>query len=131
MLLAGAALLGLVACNPLPGELGERIYQTGLGADSRIVYEQGPRWLHTARGGCAVCHGREGQGLAMRAGDAAGAAPPLTADYLSARGYDRESLGRAITLGVDPGGRAFSYYMPRWRLDARELDALLDYLARL
>lgn len=123
--------LGLTACSPPPEDLGERIYQQGFGAGGRIAYEQGPGWLRMARAGCAACHGRDGQGLAMRAGDARGAAPPLTAEYLAARGYERDSLGRAITRGIAPDGREFSYYMPRWRLDERELGALLDYLARL
>lgn len=123
--------LGLLGCGPSPEQLGERIYQAGVGAGGRLAYDQGPGWLQMARGGCAVCHGREGQGLAMRAGDASGAAPPLTPGYLAARGYDRASLARAITRGVDPQGRVFGYYMPRWRLGDRELEALLDYLARL
>ena len=37
----------------------------------------------------------------------------------------------AITAGVDPHGREFHYYMPRWTMSAAEMDALLAHLRAL
>jgi hypothetical protein len=50
---------------------------------------------------------------------------------LEARGYDEDSLHRALTDGVDPHGREFHYYMPRWELEEADMDALLAYLGTL
>jgi cytochrome c oxidase subunit II len=126
--LAGLALAGCGWGGKSPGQ---QIYADGAGAAGPITYSQGPDWLRFAGGGCAVCHGNRGQGLTMQAGGVTGVAPPVNWQALEARGYDEESLRRALTDGVDPHGREFHYYMPRWELEEADMDALLAYLRTL
>ena len=130
-LLLCAVFVASAGCGQSELELGERIFLQGRGADTRLDYRQGPPWLARAGQGCAVCHGREGQGRVVQAGKLTGAAPALTGDALRARGYDQSSLRRAIVDGLDPSGREFSYYMPRWILSDREMTALQRFLATL
>lgn len=124
-------LFALAGCERPGDPLGRQIYNSGKGQQGRVAYTQGPGWLARGSFGCATCHGDEGQGRFVQAGLAAGAAPPLTADALRARAYDEARLRRAITDGVAADGREMSYYMPRWRLGERELQALVDHLATL
>lgn len=111
--------------------VGERIFREGVGLEGRVPYRGGPDWLAYAPLGCAACHGNAGEGRVVRAGQISGAAPALTPGALAVRGYDSETLRRAIAEGVDPAGRALGYYMPRWVLNEREMQALLQYLAGL
>lgn len=125
-------LLALTAgCGPGAQSLGERIYVDGTGLDGRLAYSQGPDWLRHAGAGCAVCHGNRGQGMTVQAGGVTGVAPAVDWDSLSARGYDAARLRVALTEGVDPHGREFHYYMPRWVLSDAELDALAAFLRAL
>lgn len=126
--LVGALVQG---CSAPDGSLGQRIFRDGEGDSGRLAYQQGPGWLARGRFGCVVCHGEDGAGRFVQAGQVAGAAPPITAEALAARGYDRAALRRAIADGVAPDGRLFSYYMPRWQMREPEMQALLDFLARL
>lgn len=131
LLLPALMTLLVSACGGPEGSLGERIYLTGEGRDGSVVYSQGPRWLSHGRFGCATCHATDGAGRFVKTGQAAGAAPAITAAVLAARGYDAATLSRAIRDGVAADGRVFSYYMPRWQLDATEMQALLSHLERL
>jgi hypothetical protein len=45
--------------------------------------------------------------------------------------YNRASLARAITEGVDPTGRVLHPGMPRYRLDDQSTEALIDFLEGL
>jgi hypothetical protein len=121
----------LTGCDGRDEEPGEKIYRDGRGVRDSIGFSQGPRWLSHGTFGCATCHGEQGQGRFVRAGMIAATAPPVSYRALRARGYDRAALRRAITEGVSVEGRLLSDYMPRWRLDAVELEALLDYLETL
>jgi len=111
--------------------LGQRIYDDGVGHNGRIAYTQGPHWLQFAKSGCAVCHGARGQGLTVQASGVTGVAPAVTWAALEERGYDEATLRSALTTGVDPHGREFQYYMPRWELSEAELDALVAHLQAL
>jgi mono/diheme cytochrome c family protein len=126
-----AAAIAATGCGQSASELGRAIYRDGVGLQGRLAYTQGPDWLRFAGSGCAVCHGDRGQGLTVQAGAVVGAAPAITWTALAARGYDEASLRHALTAGVDPHGREFHYYMPRWTLSAAEMDALLAYLRSL
>jgi hypothetical protein len=87
--------------------------------------------------GCAGCHGRDGRGRiegGIRPPDirwetlvgpaAGGARYPRPA-------YDRGTLVRAITMGIDPSGRPLDAVMPRYQLFREDADDLLAFLARL
>jgi hypothetical protein len=118
-------------CGPSERELGRRIYQDGVGLEGRLAYTEGPDWLRFSGAGCAVCHGDQGQGLTVQAGEVTGVAPAITWAALAARGYDETSLRVALTTGIDPHGREFHYYMPRWGLSEAEADALVRHLRTL
>jgi mono/diheme cytochrome c family protein len=128
---AGAILALSAGCEPGGPSLGERIYLDGAGVEGRLPYTQGPEWLRFAGVGCVACHGEQGEGLVVRASGVTGAAPAVSWEALQARGYDETTLQRALAEGVDPHGREFHYYMPRWQLSGTELEALLSYLKQL
>lgn len=129
-LLALPALFALAACDRGPA-LGRSIYFDGVGRDGTLAYSQGPDWLRFTTANCVVCHGERGRGLTVQAAGITGVAPAVTWPALVERGYDEPSLRRALTQGVDPHGREFHYYMPRWVLADEELDALVAWLQRL
>jgi mono/diheme cytochrome c family protein len=130
-------LLGLLivvpiaGCGPSGATLGKQLYHEGAGVEGRVAYTQGPDWLRFSGAGCAVCHGDRGQGMTVQAGGVTGVAPAVTWSALAARGYDESTLRVALTAGVDPHGREFHYYMPRWVLSGAEADALVRYLRTL
>lgn len=130
VLLAGASLLTLSACERVYS-LGEGIFHEGRGENGRLAYSQGPEWLARGEFGCATCHGVDGSGRFVRAGGAAGSAPPITGKALSARGYDREKLRRALFEGVTSDGKSMNAYMPRWSMSDDEFEALAALLAEL
>jgi mono/diheme cytochrome c family protein len=121
----------MAACGRSGDALGERLYHEGIGLEGRVTYTQGPDWLRFSGAGCAVCHGDRGQGMTVQAGGVTGVAPAVAWSALAARGYDDASLRVALVSGVDPHGREFHYYMPRWVLSAAELEALGRYLRTL
>ena len=129
--LAGCLAIFAVSCGSDPTALGSRIYLTGQAETGPLNYELGPDWFGLTKLGCQACHGPAGHGQVVRAGAVTGAAPPLTRNALARRGYDEATLRRAIIEGLDVTGRPMSYYMPRWKLSERELQALLGYLAAL
>ena len=65
-------------------------------------------------------------------------APPLTAEALFGEheedghgdheGYSDETLGRAITQGVEPDGGTLDRIMPRWNMSAPDLADLMEFL---
>jgi ABC-type branched-subunit amino acid transport system substrate-binding protein len=88
---------------------------------------------------CVNCHGHEGIGKPE-----GGIEPPVITwkELTRPRGvshpsgrprpaYTRLELGRAITIGLDPGGRPLDIGMPRYRLTHSDLADLLAYLQRL
>jgi mono/diheme cytochrome c family protein len=131
LVILGVAAIAATGCGPSASELGRAIYRDGVGLEGRLAYTQGPDWLRFAGSGCAVCHGDQGQGLTVQAGAVVGAAPAITWTALVARGYDEATLRHALVAGVDPYGREFHYYMPRWTMSTAEMDALLAYLRSL
>ena len=45
--------------------------------------------------------------------------------------YTDETIKRAITQGVDPGGESLDWMMPRWRMTDEQLNDLIVYLKTL
>ena len=88
---------------------------------------------------CVNCHGLDGVGKAE-----GGITPAtitwneLTKDYGRSHpsgrqrpAYDDRSVRRAITMGLDPSGRALDPSMPRYALTRDDLDDLVLYLKEL
>lgn len=45
--------------------------------------------------------------------------------------YTDELIKRAITEGLDPGGKPLDKTMPRWKMSDRDLDDVIAYLKQL
>jgi cytochrome c oxidase subunit 2 len=128
----------LVRSSPGPSlSLGEEIFTRGIGPDGQPIAHTGGV-LGVVVGGCASCHGSNGHGLLSL-----GIVPNITyANLTNPRGMLRpdgrrgpafidQTIRRAITAGVDPGGVALTPAMPRWRLTGQEWAGLLAYLKTL
>lgn len=139
-----AARPAAVAPGPLQGYAsnGETIYFTGANdRGQRIPFTGGPMWLSMHGGGCASCHGPDGQGGApVMMGTEI---PPdiryktLTSEEMEHEGeethppYTDETIKRAITEGIEPDGEPMDLTMPRWQMSERDLDDLLEFLKTL
>jgi ABC-type branched-subunit amino acid transport system substrate-binding protein len=88
---------------------------------------------------CVNCHGHGGIGKPE-----GGIEPPAItwAELIKPRGashpsgrprpaYNQAGLGRAIAMGLDPGGRVLDVAMPRYRFTHSDLADLIAYLRRL
>ncbi|MBI3452640.1 MAG: c-type cytochrome [Rhodospirillales bacterium] len=120
---------------------GERIYFTSQSASGLpISFRSGGMHMAMRAGGCVACHGvdRQGGRLMPRFWLAA---PPLTPAALfggqdgngqDGHGdhaeYNAETLRRAITEGVDPGGKSLNPEMPRWSMAEQDLTDLIGFL---
>ena len=81
---------------------------------------------------CATCHGRDGRGRPE------GGVRPANLEWAtlasaspSRPAYDEARLRRAITMGIDAGGRPLQPSMPRYRLWREDADDLVAWLRRL
>jgi cytochrome c oxidase subunit II len=112
---------------------GERIWLTGAGASGQQIARTAPRTSNGALmmggGGCASCHGRNGRGgtTRMMMGRAI-KAPDVTYGALVKEGFTAETVSRAITQGLDESGKPLDEAMPRWQMNAGDLDATIEYL---
>ncbi len=155
VLLAGALLLfgsgPLTDRSAWPSEFrsnGERVYFTATSASGpQITSQGGSMHMMMSGGGCVTCHGadRGGGRLMPRFWQSA---PPLTAAALfgehdeatKAEGaakddghgdhddYTDDTLRRAITDDVDPGGERLDPVMPRWSMAEGDMTDLIAYL---
>ena len=121
---------------------GERIYFTTTSATGLPINSRGGGMRMGMMGdSCVNCHGtdRRGGRLMPRFWKAA---PPLTPaalfnehaedekedDHGDHEGYTDETLRRAITQGIDPGGKPLDRAMPEWSMSTQDLDDLIAYL---
>ena len=88
---------------------------------------------------CKNCHGSTGEGkreAGVVAQDIRWSQLSKPYGFTSTEGrrraaYNRESLAKAITEGIDSSGNTLNYSMPRYKLPTSALAALLDYLQHL
>jgi mono/diheme cytochrome c family protein len=107
------------ATTPADGSAGAEIYRTGMTAMGPIPFTGGDS---TAVASCARCHGIDGKG---------GTAPDITWPVLTKAGYNRDTVVRAITKGVNEKGKPLPKEMPRFAPSKADLDALVAYLQTL
>ena len=155
LVLAGIALAGvllsscdsgghgmMMGAQPWPARFqtnGERIYFTGASeSGTPITYTGGNMHLRMMGGGCATCHGGDRRGGRMMP-EFWLEAPPLTRaalfgdhedDHGDHSAYDADTLRRAVSRGLDPGGGALSTTMPRWSMSDGDWRDLLAYLSQ-
>lgn len=122
--------------------LGEQIYFTGRGENGRTIpFTSGPAWLRMHGGSCASCHGSDGKGgiPIMMSNEEA---PDITWYALTEEKheekheeehppYDERLVKRAITEGLNSAGEPLDYVMPRWQMNEKELDAIIEFLKKL
>ncbi|NOZ59745.1 MAG: c-type cytochrome [Euryarchaeota archaeon] len=120
---------------------GEMIYYTGVNIDGeRIVPKYGgPMWLYNHGGSCVSCHGEDGRG-----GRPVMMCPEIPPDIRYSAlteemehggeeehpPYNKTTIKRAITRGLDPAGEELNPCMPRWAMGERDLEDLILFLKR-
>jgi mono/diheme cytochrome c family protein len=123
-------------------DLGREIYITGATPQGPILSSGGPVWFQRMHGGCALCHGADGQGRTIQMMGAATVAPDIRYTTLSQVGsvepsssvvgpWTDSQIIWAITAGQEPNGARLNPDMPLWTLDDAEAQALLAYLKEL
>lgn len=126
--LAGVASLAVVlTANARTPDLetGRSIYLNGVGRDPITIEMFGQPVTNTSTFSCAACHGEFGAG----ASEGGIAAPSLIADGLA-----DDALKRWLDRALDPDGAAPGpaiQRMPRYRMSARDRDALAGYIRTL
>jgi cytochrome c oxidase subunit II len=86
---------------------------------------------------CATCHGPDGRGGQVTFMMQYYTAPDIRHKTLTSNAmqdhppYTDETIKRAITQGLDPGGDPLQYPMPRWTMSAADLDDLVAFLKTL
>lgn len=121
---------------------GEKIYVIGMSKHTGQIESQGgPLWLRTHGGGCIACHGPDGQGGISSADSAVPANirySSLTADkhgngksYNGHEHYGDSLIKRAITMGIDAGGKSQHWSLPRWKMSEEDLNDISEYLKSL
>ena len=121
---------------------GRQIYHTGTspsGEPIGAILGDQRSLLDAATLPCAGCHGPDGRGRpegGVTPSDITWSA--LTRPYVvshpdgrSHPPYDRRTLVRAFTLGVDPAGNRLHAAMPRFRMSQRDAEALVAYIEHM
>ncbi len=119
---------------------GERIYFTATSSSGGAVVVRGGGMrmgMMSGGGGCVSCHGvrRQGKRLTPRFWISA---PPLTAKALFGEhdedghgghdSYTIDTLRRAVTEGIDAGGKPLDPAMPRWSMSGEDFNDLAVFL---
>jgi len=117
---------------------GERLYFTGKSESGRtITAAGGQHHMQTHGGSCVTCHGAKREGGVRMMPWLWKIAPPLTTAALlgdhkddghAHDSYDADSLKKAITEGINPEGEELDGTMPRWEIQDKDLESLVQYL---
>ena len=138
--LVSAAAIGLALLHggcARPLQNGESIFLTGKNIAGKIIQNDIDRTAlrdPSIQIACASCHGENRTGRKNPIPDLGPfAAPDITRASLSSANarraaYTPESLRGALLVGRNPSGKGLHYPMPKWKLDSRDLDDLVDYL---
>jgi len=146
IILTGESLSG--SCSPSFGydSNGERIYFTSQSASGEsITYSGSIRMMHSVT--CANCHGPDGRGGRVNMMMWSFESPDITWSKLTEEEhheedsngdnheehppYNEETLKLAITRGINPAGEPLDDEMPRWKMSARDLNDLIDFIKTL
>jgi cytochrome c oxidase subunit II len=130
---------------------GERIYFTASSESGRPITPElegtgRMRGMRFRQMTCAACHGDDGRGGVVRMMMDRFEAPDIRYETLTVEEhgqeeedgnheehppYTDETIKRAITEGIDPAGEPLGWPMPRWEMDERDLDDLVEFLKTL
>lgn len=119
-------------------QLGESIFQKGLGRDGREISASLPGQvsLQGEAVACIGCHGEGGQG----GGESFVTAPNIRWNAITQRfaerkagssrnSYDKNTFTNAVNKGVSAEGSLLDPIMPRFNMTSDEIEALINYLA--
>ncbi len=110
---------------PDPLADGRSIFQTGKDADGVQIVAQPPPLYNR----CAACHRADGSGNVHLPGGAVSADLRHRALVTEMKHpYNLALLERAIATGIDNDGEKLDPVMPRWRLSARDLHDVAQYV---
>ncbi|MEJ2404374.1 MAG: hypothetical protein P8171_08820 [Candidatus Thiodiazotropha sp.] len=125
--------------------LGKQLYAEGILPNGKQVKAvvQGDIAVQGDQLICATCHRRSGMGttegqevvpaiaghILFNPLQLPTSKPPAAPIYRPA--YNRETLLRAVTQGIDANGEPMSPFMPRYAIDESTLDKLMSYLDTL
>jgi hypothetical protein len=120
-----------------PVALGQRIFFQGIGTRGQPIARTGGSGM--MMGGCANCHGSDGDGRRTmmftapnvtyaNLTDAAGMREP---DGTRGPTYTDDLVRRAVVQGIDPDGQELAAFMPRWQLSDDDWNDLLLFLKTL
>jgi mono/diheme cytochrome c family protein len=103
---------------------GERIFQTGRDTDGKQITAAS----RPLRSSCAACHGPNGAGGIKVADDAVSADLRHRVLAKEKPAWTQQRLERAISQGIDNEGERLNPVMPRWRMSARDLHDVAEYV---
>ena len=138
--LVGALVSGVSAAELTPAQTrGKEIYIRGTTSDgAEIIALMGADRIEVPATAlpCVNCHGYDGRGKPE-----GGVVPtevtwealtrPYPVETTTGREYppyERRTVKRSITLGIDPAGNELHIAMPRYHMAHGDLEALVDYL---
>ena len=120
--------------------VGERIYLQGVGEDGPVRRSGGIG--HMGSGGCVTCHGPDGLGGTVGMMGTFADAPPITyaaltgahdehGDSDESEAWTDSDISLVIRDGVLPDGDRVNPIMPRWDMNASDMEALIEHLKTL
>ncbi len=137
----------VAASNDVANKVGKSIYLSGTGKNGEIVtaVSAADTKVTGEKASCANCHRRSGFGSS----EGGLLIPSITGNSLfSSRefkyrelkksnrpitrtAYNKASLKKAIQSGIDSNGRQLNSLMPRYDMNASDMDDLISYLSTL
>ncbi len=133
--IAGIVAVGLIVLTvagyqTIPSN-GYDIYTEGYNAlGENINYTGGPDWFAEKGGGCAACHGFEGEG-GHKLQNCTVSSADVSYNELIREYKDEGKIVRAITQGLDQDEQALDTCMPKWQLNGTDMNDLVAYLKTL
>lgn len=103
---------------------GERIFRTGRDIDGKQITAAS----RPLRSSCASCHGPDGAGGIKISDDAISADLRHRTLGKEKPAWTQQRLERAISQGIDNEGERLNPVMPRWRMSARDLHDVAQYV---
>lgn len=121
-----------------PVALGQRLFDSGIGADGQPVVRTGGIGM-MGTSGCASCHGLDGHGRTtmmftspnVTYANLTNPAGMLAPDGTRGSTYTDDLIRRAVTQGLDADGQPLAAAMPHWQLADQDWADLLAYLKTL
>jgi cytochrome c oxidase subunit II len=124
---------------------GERIYFTGTSDSGDDIRADMPGMQRMMAGGmaCVDCHDTDGRGGTFSMMMGTYTAPDIRyatlteEEHMDEEGeeghppYTDDTIKRAITEGINPGGEELEWPMPRWEMSESDLNDLLAFLKTL